>query len=416
MTARSAATALRFDEPPEEAGISSSRRLHALRAVTSMVSANGWLALGLALALAVLALVLGYVELAVIAGSFVMAWLIAVVVALRPSAVVAQRFIVPARVKEGEQAQGLLTITNSGRVRAPPAVATEAFDGRDFPIPLPSIPARSEHVCSYTVTTSRRGRHRVGPLRISRADPFGFVRAATAGGPLAQLVVHPRVYDVPPLRSGRVRDLEGAQQSRRAQGGVAFHHLREYVPGDDRRLIHWRSSAKLDTLLVRHNVVTHEPSLAIVLDTSPVYSDAEAFDDAVRVAASLVVAGVQGGFPTSLHTTSGYGGAVELNGDGLIRVLDLLAVVRTGSDDPGLSYLAGVSSGGRAETSLGVVTGLPAAQQLGRISRVSSRFDTVSTILIGDRLDRTAPAIAGSFVMRAPTADDWARLWKSRFG
>lgn len=408
-------TAARFDEPPDEAG-QPRRRLAALRDVAAMVSLNGWLTLAVALVLAVLALLLGYVELAFVAGALLVAWLVAVAVALRPSAIVARRFVVPARVKEGERAQGLLTISNNGRVRAPPAVATEAFDGRDFAIPLPSIPARSEHVCSYTISTSRRGRHRVGPLRISRADPFGFVRAATAGGPMAQLVVHPRIFDVPPLQSGRVRDLEGAQQSRRAQGGVAFHHLREYVPGDDRRLIHWRSSAKTDKLLVRHNVVTHEPSLAIVLDTSAVYSGADAFDDAVRVAASLVVAGVQGGFPTSLHTSSGYGGTVELNGDGLVRVLDLLAAVRTGSDDPGLAYLAGVSGAGRAETSLGVVTGLPSAQQLSRISRVASRFDTVSTILIGDRLDRTAPSIPGSFVMRAPTAADWARMWKSRFG
>ena len=408
-------TAVRFDEPPAE-GEGRARRLGPLRDVASMISVNGWLTLAAAVVLAVLALVSGYGELAVIAGALLVAWLVAVAVALRPSSIVAQRFIVPARVKEGEKAQGLLTISNTGRVRAPPAVATEAFDGRDFPIPLPSIPAHSEHVCSYTVSTSRRGRHRVGPLRISRADPFGFVRAATAGGPIAQLVVHPQVFDVPPLQSGRVRDLEGAQQSRRAQGGVAFHHLREYVPGDDRRLIHWRSSAKTDKLLVRHNVVTHEPSLSVVLDTSAVYSDADAFEDAVRVAASLVVAGVNGGFPTSLHTTSGYGGTVELNGDGLVRVLDLLAAVRTGSDDPGLAYLAGLYGSGRAETSLGVVTGLPGPHLLGRISRVASRFDTVSTILVGDRLDRAAPAISGSFVMRAPTAADWARMWKSRFG
>ena len=29
---------------------------------------------------------------------------------------------------------------------------------------------------------------------------------------------------------------------------LAFHALREYVPGDDLRHVHWRSSAKADTL------------------------------------------------------------------------------------------------------------------------------------------------------------------------
>ena len=31
--------------------------------------------------------------------------------------------------------------------------------------------------------------------------------------------------------------------------GLEFYGMREYVPGDDLRHVHWRSSAKADTLL-----------------------------------------------------------------------------------------------------------------------------------------------------------------------
>ncbi len=395
----------------------SSAFLAALRSSLRTISLDGWSAVALAVILGALALVLGYTELLIIAFALVVAWLIAVVVALRGSGISAERIVAPQRVKEGDPSSGLLTIRNEGRLRAPPALALELFDGRrEIPIPLPSIPAGSEHVHSYPLDTTARGRFRVGPLRFGRADPFRFVRTATARGNSTHLIVHPFTYHVPPMPSGRVRDLEGTMQSKRAQGGIAFHNLREYVPGDDRRLIHWRSSAKTDTLMVKHNVVTHEPSLAIVLDTSGVYSDSEAFEDAVRVAASLMVSGVRDGFPTALHTTSGHGGAVDQAGEDLMKLMDLLASIRINKNDLGLGYLPNVAGARRRETTLGVVTGTPDSSQLAKVSKVASRFDSVNTIVVGDRFDRATPVIPGSFVMRAATASEWANLWKARFG
>ncbi len=411
-----------LDPAPEDlgearpAGRGLGARLRSMAQGLNVISFDGWAALAVATILAGLGLSLGYVELLIIASILLVAWAVAVVLALRGSTLTASRFVTPSRVREGDPARALLTVTNTGRLRAPPSVVIEQFDGGNLAIPLPAIPAQSEHVHQYLLDTSRRGRFQVGPLRIGRTDPFRFVRAAHAEGERAQLVVHPVSYVVPPLQSGRIRDLEGAIRSRRAQGGVAFHNLREYMPGDDRRLIHWRSSAKTETLMVKHNVVTHEPSLAIVLDTSAVYSDDEAFEDAVRIATSLVISGVDNGFPTELHTTGGFGGFIRLGGDGMTKVLDLLASVRVGDRDPGLHFLMSFAGHQRRETTLGVVTGVPDPTVLTKVSRAASRFDAVNTIIVGDRLERSTPSIKGSFVMRTPDAETWARLWKQRFG
>lgn len=386
-----------------------------LGAAIRAVSPEGWSVLAAAAALAAMFGLFGYLELMVIACSLVVAWLLAAVLALRGTAVSARRDVVPQRVKEGEPAAGLLTLVNKGRVRAPPGLAIEQFGEEEIPIALPSVAAGSEHIHSYPLDTSRRGRFRVGPLRLGRADPFRFFRSARIEGETGWLTVHPITYDVPPIQAGRVRDLDGVTRSRRAQGGVAFHYLREYVPGDDRRLIHWRSSAKTDTLMVRHNVVTHEPSVAVVLDTSPVYSDDEAFEDAVRIAASLVVSSVRYGFPTAFHTTSDYGGFIPAGGEGLTKLLDLLAAVGRVDTDRGLHHLLGLSGSMGRDTTLQVVTGVPSANQLSHISRVAGRFDAINTILVGDRFDRSAPSIKGAFVMRAPDAVTWVKAWKARF-
>lgn len=379
------------------------------------VSLDGWAVLATSVAAAGLFGLLGYLELLVLACALAVAWLIAALLALRGSGVSVRRTVVPHRIIEGETARALLTIANSGRVRAPPSLAIEQFDGRELPIPLPSIGIGSEHIHTYPLDGSRRGRFRVGPLRLGRADPFRFFRSAKAEGELAELLVHPVTYDVPPVQAGRVRDLEGITQSRRAQGGIAFHNLREYVPGDDLRLIHWRSSAKTGTLMVKHNVVTHEPSIVVVLDTSSVYRDRDAFEDAVRIAGSLVVSGVGGGFPTYLHTTSGYGGFVPPAGEGLTKVLDLLADVRISRNDEGLAYLAKLTGSGSRDSTLEVVTGVPNSALLSRVAKVAGRFDAANTVIVGDWLERSAPTIKGSYVMRTANAEAWARARTARF-
>ena len=72
---------------------------------------------------------------------------------------------------------------------------------------------------------------------------------------------------------------------------LAFHALREYQPGDDRRYIHWRSSAKHGRLLVRQFLDTRRSHLAVVVDTSPeVYTgEDDAVELAISCAASLAV-------------------------------------------------------------------------------------------------------------------------------
>ena len=69
---------------------------------------------------------------------------------------------------------------------------------------------------------------------------------------------------------------------------LAFHTLREYVPGDDRRHVHWRSTARLGRLMVRQFLDTRRSELALILSTSPGdYTSEDEFELAVSVVGSL---------------------------------------------------------------------------------------------------------------------------------
>ena len=82
---------------------------------------------------------------------------------------------------------------------------------------------------------------------------------------------------------------------------LAFHALREYVPGDDLRRVHWRSSAKADTLLVRQYHESRSMHAAVVVDDDPrSYASADELETAISVGASLAIRAMTDGFDVDL--------------------------------------------------------------------------------------------------------------------
>jgi uncharacterized protein (DUF58 family) len=83
----------------------------------------------------------------------------------------------------------------------------------------------------------------------------------------------------------------GASQSNLAASDE-FERLREYVPGDDTRQIHWLTSARSGSLVVRHATDSHSDQqvLALFVDVNQASSGNEweqAFENLVKLAASI---------------------------------------------------------------------------------------------------------------------------------
>ncbi|MEZ5140325.1 MAG: DUF58 domain-containing protein [Acidimicrobiales bacterium] len=141
------------------------------------------------------------------------------------------------------------------------------------------------------------------------ADPFGLARRAVPG-PAAQTVTI--LPGIEPLEgrlvgAGRQEPLAGRSTRSMATSGIEdLATLRPYVVGDDLRRVHWPASARADDLLVRRDEERWQGHLTLVLDVDPAAMPADAFEQAVSAAASVVHHVAESGDRIRLVASDGY--------------------------------------------------------------------------------------------------------------
>jgi len=362
--------------------------------------------------LLVAAALLHYTGLGVLAAGGLCAVVLGLAWVRRPSTLAVERHIEPRRVARGDTALGLISIRNTRRISTPAVVAVEPCGQHRLAIDVPRLSPGASFRTSYRLPTDRRGAFDVGPLEIGRQDPLGLWRIAARRGNQERLLVRPRTHPLRGMPAGRTRSLDGPESDMLPSGSITFHALREYVRGDDLRRVHWRSSARLGTLMVREHVDTSVPDVTVVLDTaSSSYADDE-FEEAVETAASVARAAVDAGYPVRLTTAQGGASVSARTESGAI--LDALALVQAGGD---LS-LRGVLAQFHARRSgdvMVVVTGTPSRQDLDAAGAACGRFDRGVLAMVSKRAAHTDVAVGpGVSVVRGANAPDLAIAWNAR--
>ncbi|MFV0460961.1 MAG: DUF58 domain-containing protein [Actinomycetales bacterium] len=258
--------------------------------------------------------------------------------ATRPARLEVSRSVPTTGIGCGEELAVSLVLHNRSRLPlATGAVETAGYLDETRPAIVAELPAvlpSCRATVTYRVPATRRGRLRLGPVRL-RGDVYGLWRAA--GGTCRQddllITVRPRVHPLPELGGAGSPDIDGRILTQQAGATQAFHSLRDYVPGDDPRSIHWRSSARHGELVVRHTVQVHTQRLHLAMDTRAgsyphigTSTGRRAFEDAVELLASVAVAAVRAGWQVTLTTAGGV--HVELGAlADVSAALDLLALV-----------------------------------------------------------------------------------------
>jgi len=209
------------------------------------------------------------------------------------------------RVVAGSEVDAALTVTNPSRRVSLPVVLDVPVGPGLVEAYVPLLSGRASHSEPLRIAAPRRGIITVGPMQITRGDPIGILRRELGWPQVEQVYVHPVTSRLPPTSAGFVKDLEGQPTKHIVDSDLAFHAIREYIPGDSRRHIHWKSTAKTGKLMVRQFEETRRARIAVVLDVqAEEYETEEEFELGVSCAASLALQAVRDGREV-LMVTSG---------------------------------------------------------------------------------------------------------------
>lgn len=232
----------------------------------------------------------GWQELAVAAVGLAAAVLMAAVFIVGRSKYVVQLDLRTQRVVVGEPANGRMMVTNAAGSRLLPVRMELPVGSAVASIGVPGLGRGATHEELFVIPTARRAVIAVGPARSVRGDAFGLFRRTVRWTEPEVLYVHPRTVPLQGTSPGFIQDLEGQATKELSNNDVSFHALRGYVPGDDRRYVHWKTTARTGTLMVRQFEETKRSHLAIALSTrTSDYAGDQEFEIAVASGASLGV-------------------------------------------------------------------------------------------------------------------------------
>ena len=201
-----------------------------------------------------------------------------------------------------------------------------------------------------------RGRFHWGPLRLTGSDPFGLFKTQRIVGEMREMVVYPAPF---PLNDFVISSSEESGDAPEYRATSQFTpnvvSVRRYTIGDSLNRIHWKSSAKLNRLMVKEFETEVQSDLSLLLDLNRDVQLGEGIDGTeetgVTIAASIArfLLGYDNGLGFSAMGDTEYSIPGGTGDKHLWRILEALALCRAEGRTPMQELLAlqGARSGRR---------------------------------------------------------------------
>ncbi len=310
----------------------------------------------------------------------------------------------------GDQMEERFTLFNRSRF---PALWVEILDETNMPNywanQVRGIDSNTENRWQVRSVCSHRGLYTFGPTTIRTKDPFGFYTVTIHDPTSTTMMVMPPVVTLPPIQvapGGRAG--EGTPRVNAPERTVSSASVRDYIPGDSLRWIHWLTSARKNELFVRIFEGSPAGDWWIILDLEDRVQVGEGLDSTeehgIILAASLANLGMRTGRSVGLIT---HGNELvwlmpNMSDEHNWSILRELALIQTG-EHPLSDLLSLAQSGLGQNTSLIVITPDVSGLWLESLLAIR-RQEVVPTVLVFD------PTTFGGDLQADMTAKNLARL------
>lgn len=149
---------------------------------------------------------------------------------------------------------------------------------------------------SYNLQPSRRGRWPLGPALVHSSDPLGILEADTSVGGAELIPVWPATVDLSATAGALMGHADRVVLGARTPSPDDAA-LRDYREGDDLRRVHWKSTARRGTMVVRSDERAGRRPAIVVMDLP---RDSEALEWTISTAASIALSVLDSGHPVRL--------------------------------------------------------------------------------------------------------------------
>jgi uncharacterized protein (DUF58 family) len=202
---------------------------------------------------------------------------------------------------------------------------------------FPRVPPRESREAGYRLRLMRRGRYLFGSIKIRSRFPLGLVERSLTFDQPGEMIVAPRLGRLADRWNREVAAADELVQRRQPRRGAfpdEFEKLRLFRYGDNPRMIHWRTSARQNLLMVREYHEIRDRDLMVLLDLAATPNDKDSLlrvELAVSFAATVCVDQLQRSRQSALAvaaagrtTTTWSGVAHPASAEPLMRVLALI--------------------------------------------------------------------------------------------
>ncbi len=130
---------------------------------------------------------------------------------------------------------------------------------------FPYLPQRASARQSVPILFSQRGVYRQEAFRIVTRFPFGFLQKARRIDLATEALVYPSVEATAEFLEV-LPGIQGAVESLSKGRGQDLYALRDYLPNDSARHVHWKASARTGVLMVREFAREDDYRILLVFD------------------------------------------------------------------------------------------------------------------------------------------------------
>jgi uncharacterized protein (DUF58 family) len=186
---------------------------------------------------------------------------------------------------------------------------------------------------------AKRGRYTMREVKAASRYPFGFFLKDRTYPVEAECICYPEIMPQERINIS-VADIQGSTQRYDRGMGQDLYMIRDYVPSDSARHVHWKASAKTAMLKTREYAAEESRRIVLAFDRFAHPGDVEKFEQLVSYAASIAYHLINDGVEVALvsddwKSTQGNGPA-ELE-----SILQYLALVEMSQEAEPVAHDSG---------------------------------------------------------------------------